>query len=193
MAGTKRTCIIDGCDNPLKARGWCNKHYRRFLKSGSPLTAKRYRDPVENIAAHTERRGECLIWTGTKNQKGYGRLKIDSVLYSAHRIVWEMSHGEIPEDMQIDHSCWNRDCVNVDHLRLATRSENKRNAQGARIDSELGIRNIRRDANGFMVRVMKDGERFSKYFLDLDEAIAWENAKRIELFGEFAGTLNTAA
>ena len=44
-----------------------------------------------------------------------------------------------------------------------------------------------------MVRLMKDGKRFSKFFSDLDDAIAWENAKRVELFGEFAGTLGPAA
>ncbi|KZE19159.1 hypothetical protein AVW13_11930 [Brevibacterium casei] len=163
------------------------------MKTGNPLSTKHYRDPIENIAAHTEREGECLVWTGSRNQKGYGRIKIDKVLYSVHRVAWEIENGPIPEGMQIDHLCWNRSCINLKHLRLATRSENKRNARGARVDSELGIRNIRRDSNGYMVRIMKDGERFSKFFLDLDEAIVWENAKRVELFGEFAGNIRPAA
>ncbi len=29
-----RTCSIDGCDSPVKARGWCNTHYTRWSKYG---------------------------------------------------------------------------------------------------------------------------------------------------------------
>lgn len=187
MATKNRTCTIDGCGKEAERREWCNKHYRRFLKSGDPLITTRYRDPRENIRANTQVQGECIVWTGSKNEKGYGRIKIDSVLQSVHRVAWELENGPIPEDMQIDHICWSRACVRVDHLRLATRSENKRNAQRARIDSELGIRNIRRDSNGYVARVQKDHKRISRYFSSLGDAIAWERTTRAELFGEFAG------
>ena len=187
MATKKRTCSIDGCSLVTHARGWCNKHYRRFKKTGDPLLAARYMDPAENIKANTERQGDCIVWTGSKNQKGYGRIKIDNVLYSVHRVAWELERGPIPDGMQIDHTCWSRACVRVEHLRLATPSENKRNAQSARVDSETGIRNIRKDANGFIVRVQKDHKRISRFFSSLDDAIAWEKETREELFGEFAG------
>ena len=32
---TYRTCAIDGCDAKHSAKGWCNKHYKRFLAHGS--------------------------------------------------------------------------------------------------------------------------------------------------------------
>jgi hypothetical protein len=31
-----RTCSVDGCDQPLSKRGWCNKHYLRWYRHGSP-------------------------------------------------------------------------------------------------------------------------------------------------------------
>lgn len=30
------TCSINGCENPVKSRGWCRKHYLRWYKTGDP-------------------------------------------------------------------------------------------------------------------------------------------------------------
>lgn len=32
-----RTCTVDGCDRPTKARGWCASHHRQYLRSGLPV------------------------------------------------------------------------------------------------------------------------------------------------------------
>lgn len=34
---TPRTCDVDGCDGLHYGRGFCSKHYHRFLRSGQLL------------------------------------------------------------------------------------------------------------------------------------------------------------
>lgn len=29
-------CTIPGCDDPIKARGWCNRHYHLWRRNGDP-------------------------------------------------------------------------------------------------------------------------------------------------------------
>ena len=70
----------------------------------------------------------CLIWTGYKSPDGYGRFRATrdgrSSAKMAHRVAWEHAHGAIPDGMQVDHTCFNRACVNPNHLRLVTNKQN---------------------------------------------------------------------
>lgn len=64
---------------------------------------------------------ECIEWTGALMANGYGRSRGTT----AHRAVWEQANGPIGDsDMVVDHICFNRACVNLDHLRLMPRGEN---------------------------------------------------------------------
>lgn len=64
---------------------------------------------------------ECIEWQGAKLPSGYGRWRGTT----AHRATWEQAHGAISDsDMVVHHTCYNRGCVNLDHLQLVTRSEN---------------------------------------------------------------------
>lgn len=36
-----KTCSIEGCDGPAKSRGWCVKHYTRWVRLGDPLKVRR--------------------------------------------------------------------------------------------------------------------------------------------------------
>lgn len=63
----------------------------------------------------------CWLWTGCKNQKGYGRFQLGgrgSPTVMAHRIVYEAFTGrEIPEGLELDHECEKQSCVNPLHLK----------------------------------------------------------------------------
>ena len=185
----KNTCNIDGCGSPARARGWCPKHYTRWRTHGDPRGGGRhYSTPEEAFAARTERRGECLIWTGAKNGDGYGQLRANGRVTKAHRYAWECENGPIPDGMEIDHICHNRACVNVDHLRLATHQQNSSNLAGATALSSTGVRGVYPSGSRFRVGIKSHGVfRWYGTFDSIEEASRVAARERARLFGEFAG------
>ena len=97
-------------------------------------TSKRYATPEEAFLARTEPLvwSSCVIWTGATSRGGYGQLWSGGRIVPAHRYAYEREHGPVPDGMVIDHTCWERSCVNPEHLRLATRSQNNAYLSGAR-------------------------------------------------------------
>src|SRR5512139_2542319 len=70
---------------------------------------------------------ECLLWTGAKNQKGYGRFRDPQTRWwTAHCFAYVAARGEIPPDHQVDHLCRIPGCVRVDHLEAVNAGENAR-------------------------------------------------------------------
>jgi len=71
----------------------------------------------------------CMIWTGGKNEKGYGLIHLNKKMNKAHRIAYLIYYGYLPHDMEVMHSCDNPICVCPDHLSLGTHKENMTDAK----------------------------------------------------------------
>ena len=67
----------------------------------------------------------CIEWTASLSTSGgYGQISIDGRPRRAHRVAYELAHGQIPRDMQICHRCDNPKCINVKHLFLGSNTDN---------------------------------------------------------------------
>lgn len=81
VAEGQRVCSMVGCTRMVLARGWCDKHYRRWWKYG---------DPTIDWPPRSKRRrnGE-----GTINADGYRMMKIQGRFVTEHRLVMETQLG----------------------------------------------------------------------------------------------------
>ena len=67
---------------------------------------------------------DCLFFTGAINKGGYGIISRNKRARLAHRVLYELSNGKIPDGLVLDHLCRNRNCVNPNHLRVVTLYQN---------------------------------------------------------------------
>jgi hypothetical protein len=88
--------------------------------SGRPV-AIRFWEKVQT------RPGQCWLWQGPCNGRGYGKFKLRrGIRVAAHRLSWELIHGPIPAGMWVLHRCDVKACVNPEHLWLGTATDNAR-------------------------------------------------------------------
>ncbi len=67
---------------------------------------------------------ECWLWQGCLSKAGYGQIRFGGKLYYAHRVAYSMTYGEIPDRMEILHTCDFPRCCNPNHLQLGTHDDN---------------------------------------------------------------------
>ena len=89
------------------------------------MDAKRVLDVVGRMSVPAPPSG-CVLWLGSVNGNGYGKLCLDGKRTDAHRAAWAARHGDIPRGMRVLHSCDVRSCVADHHHFLGTQGDNVR-------------------------------------------------------------------
>lgn len=178
-------CSFAGCVRISAARGLCKAHYWQHSK-GKALTPIQRRDitPQQRMDRLTDKTGSCWIWRGSLRDTGYGQFRFRGSMTQAHRAAYVIAFGDIPDSIEVDHSCHNRSCVRPDHLHQSTRKQNMENRAGARAGSISGVRGVSpyRDGKRWVASVGHLGRSiYLGIFETIDDAARASKAKRLEL------------
>ena len=123
---------------------------------------------------------------GSKRKDGYFEVQIDGRKYLAHRVIYLLAHGTLPQF--IDHINGDRSDNRIDNLRDATRSQNGRNCH-RRKDSKSGVKGVSwyGEKKKWVVRLYVDGSnKFFGAFDTLEDARVQVETVRTRVHGQFA-------
>lgn len=70
---------------------------------------------------------KAMTKAGTVDDNGYIRVKIGKSKHLAHRIIWEMHNGQIPDGMEIDHINHDKIDNRIENLRIVSKLINMQN------------------------------------------------------------------
>lgn len=102
-----------------------NNNYERPAWTQNPAIVERLESKIE----HNVNEQGCDKWTGhigdPERRNDYGKVSINGEWVRAHRKVYELYIGPIPDDKPlIHHDCGNKWCQEPEHLRAVTYSQN---------------------------------------------------------------------
>ena len=128
--------------------------------------------------------GQFAGKAGTLHHTGYIQVKVDNKNYRAHRIIFAMHHGYLPE--YVDHIDGNPLNNRIENLRAATNQQNQYNV-GLVARNKSGVKNVvwLRNKWRIFMRVNKKMKNLGSFDdLELAELVAIE--ARNKFHGEFA-------
>jgi hypothetical protein len=95
------TCLVDGCDKRVYARGWCNAHYTRWKRHDDPLGGGRTHTPKGSTSCEHEgcvramhANGLCVTHGNAANAARYAEqpCSIEDCPRPMHRRGWCAAH-----------------------------------------------------------------------------------------------------
>lgn len=96
---------------------------------------------------------------GSVRKDGYRVIRVDGVLYTAHRLVWLYVTGAWPKG-NIDHRNGLRDDNRIENLREASNELNAQNKGSAQSNSKSGFLGVYKKRNGWTAEIASEGEKF---------------------------------
>ena len=122
---------------------------------------------------------------GNVRPDGYVKVRYNGKNYLAHRIVWVLHNGDIPEGKIIDHINRNPSDNRIENLRLTDPAGNLENMTHRNKGCQRGV-SFNKKLNKFLVRFQKNGKAYyGGRFDSLNDAHkAADELGRI-LFGDF--------
>lgn len=129
-----------GCGTPTKL---CRNSVRRLGRVyGKPFRFAPGHNRRQPLTYSVNATSGCWIWDGSLNHDGYGYFVRARRQYFAHRWFYEEARGPIPANLELDHLCRNRACVNPDHLEAVTDTVNCRRGIATKL-TEAQVKEIR--------------------------------------------------
>ena len=107
--------------------------FRRLVHRVPYLTKRQNELMLARLARNVMRLDcGCLVWTGSCNNDGYGRMSVWNRTERRHRVVYvhhivqRMADGRDPQQWQErGHKCDTPPCLNPEHLRIERRKFNR--------------------------------------------------------------------
>lgn len=83
---------------------------------------------LRRVKVLPRRDGGHWLFTGYRDRKGYGQIKVNGRAHWTHRVAYAAFNGPLQDGMQVDHvpSCRTPGCCNHEHLEQVTGEENRR-------------------------------------------------------------------
>ena len=124
---SKRTCQ----EKHFRHRWFRNRHGRQECERCGKLNPVGV-PPYLRFWDYVHKTDPCWFWMGCIHKpSGYAHFNPSMGEHNrrlrAHRYAWVLYYGYLPEPhLDLHHTCNNRSCVNVKHLKPVTRKENVR-------------------------------------------------------------------